>query len=166
MANIDRAFTVPSLSLNDESGIFLGEIDPSSSGFEAPESSLFIRKNPAQLFQKSGPADTEWERIETSDVALDKEEHRALDTLVHAIAENNHTEYIRTGGRVTAVIVWTDVTKTFKLREELITYVSGQVSQTVNRQYDGAGNLLEILTTVITRTGGVITSEDVTLIEV
>lgn len=167
MANIDRAFNVGvALSINDEAGIFVGSVDPSDVGFEAPESSLYIRKTPPQLYQKTGPLDADWDLIETSDVALSKEEHRVLDTLVHDLAESNYTEYIRTAGRVTAIIVWTDDQKTLKIREELITYTSGQVTQIVNRQYDGAGTLLEILTTVITRTGGVVTSEDVTLIEV
>ncbi len=41
--------------------------------------------------------------------------HEDLDTLVHELSEPNHTEYIRVSGRVTNIIVWTDIGKTVKI---------------------------------------------------
>lgn len=88
--------------------------------------------------------------------------HRVLDQLVHAIAEDNHTEVIRTAGKVTSVIVWTDSGKTTKIRETQITRTAGKVTQVVEIQYDGAGAVIvgETKTTTITRTAGKITSLD------
>lgn len=165
MANIDKAFTVPALSLEDEVGIFYGSVDPSVSGFEAPQGSLYIRKDVGQLYQKDGNGDTDWtEKESATGGGITESEHRSLDTLLHNLVEDCYIEYTRTNGRVTAIMVWTDNLKTLKIREELITYTNGLVSQIVERQYDGAGALVETKTTVINRTGGLVSSEDVTVV--
>ena len=83
-------------------------------------------------------------------------DHETLDTLVHNIAENNHTQLTYTDGRVTSEVIWTDVTETVKIRETEITYVDGRVSQVVNKQYDGAGSLIvgQTITSTITYVDG------------
>lgn len=81
-------------------------------------------------------------------------QHLALDQLVHLIAETSYLELVRSGGRVTDVIYWTDNTKTTKIRETNITRTSGQVSSVVVKQYDGTGTLAQTLTGTVNRTGG------------
>lgn len=91
--------------------------------------------------------------------------HRALDQLVHELAENRYTEVVRSAGQVTDVIEWTDSGKTQKIRETNIARSGGQVSQIVIKQYDGAGALItgETATGVVARSGGQVTSIDWTM---
>ncbi len=84
--------------------------------------------------------------------------HRALDQLVHEIAETSWTEVVETAGKVTAVIVWTDSGKTTKIREENYTYSGGQVTTIVAKQYDGTGTLVETYTETVTYSGGKVQS--------
>lgn len=85
--------------------------------------------------------------------------HRALDQLVHNIAETSYLEVTRDGGgKTTDVIVWTDNGKTTKIREVNITRTSGKVSSVVVKQYDGSGTLAETLTGTITRSSGKVAS--------
>ena len=60
MANIDDGFTVPSISFDDEVGIFYGDDNPAIVGFEAPLGSLYIRKSVGTLFQKTGVDNNAW----------------------------------------------------------------------------------------------------------
>lgn len=85
-------------------------------------------------------------------------QHDALDDLVHWLAETNYQEIIRSGGKVTSVINWTDSGKTTKVREMVITRSGGKVSQMDFIQYDGAGVEKQRMTGVITRTSGKISS--------
>lgn len=86
-------------------------------------------------------------------------QHQNLDTLNHWVDENSYDELTRTGGKVTHVIVWDSPSKNVMIREELITRVSGKVSQLVAKQYDrGTGLLKETMTEVYTRTGGKVTA--------
>lgn len=87
-------------------------------------------------------------------------EHEALDTLVHDIAEDCSTEITRVSGRVSVVTVWTDSSKTTRIRETTITRTAGRVSQVVTVQYDVAGAVItgQTLTETITRTGGRVSS--------
>jgi hypothetical protein len=73
---------------------------------------------------------------------IDATTHRALDQLVHAIAETSFEEYIYTGNRVDAIIIWTNSGKTQKVREENFTYTGSKVTSVVTKQYDGAGALV------------------------
>ena len=60
MANIIEAFQPENgINLDDLVGIFAGTVDPSVVGEAAPIGSLLIRTN-GQLYQKYGPADTQW----------------------------------------------------------------------------------------------------------
>jgi hypothetical protein len=61
MANIDNAYTVPKLSINDNVLVVDGNFDPTTgAGYEAPVGSLFLRSDTGALYQKTGPADTDW----------------------------------------------------------------------------------------------------------
>jgi hypothetical protein len=83
--------------------------------------------------------------------------HRPLDQLVHEVAENSFLDIVKTGVKTSSVTYWTDSGKTIKIRESLITRDgNGKVSQTVETQYDAAGNPItgETLTTTLTRVGG------------
>ena len=87
-------------------------------------------------------------------------QHRALDQLVHLVAETSYFEVTRTAGRVSDVVYWTDNTKTQKIRETNITRTAGQVSSVVVKQYDASGVLAETLTGTVNRTGGQVASID------
>lgn len=61
MANIDNAYTVPALSINDNVLVVDGNFDPTvGAGYEAPIGSLFLRSDTGALYQKTGAADTDW----------------------------------------------------------------------------------------------------------
>ena len=81
--------------------------------------------------------------------------HRALDQLIHGIAEDSFEEMTYTGSKVTAIIVWTDAGKTTKIREELFTYTGNQATTIVTKQYDVAGALIvgETMTETLSYTG-------------
>lgn len=90
--------------------------------------------------------------------------HRTYDQLVHAISENSFQEIIRdTNDIVTDIIIYTDATKTIKIREKNITRTQGQISQVVTKQFDISGAVFETQTEVISRTNGVITDITMTL---
>ena len=80
-------------------------------------------------------------------------DHETLDTLVHRLAETAHLEVVRdAAGRVASSIHWTDVTRTTRVREEIVMRdVQGRVSQIEERQYDAAGLLKSALTTTFSR---------------
>ena len=67
MANIDRGFSVDILVLGDfdDDQILLaqGDFDPGVIGYEAPEGSIFYRRDVPTVYLKTGPADTAWSSI-------------------------------------------------------------------------------------------------------
>jgi hypothetical protein len=85
---------------------------------------------------------------------LTEEQHRLLPQSTHWIDQNSYDEVTRSGGKVTSVVTWESPSKVRKIREELITRISGYVSQLVTLNYDGSGVLHETLTEVFTRTSG------------
>jgi len=87
-------------------------------------------------------------------------QHKVLDQLVHELAETSYVELTRVSGKVTEVIAWTDNGKTVKIRETLITRSGNQVSTVVEKQYDGAGSLVETLTHTFTYSSGRVASID------
>jgi hypothetical protein len=97
-----------------------------------------------------------------SGTGLNDGSHRALDQLVHELAEDAHVELVGPPGPVTKVITWTDAGKTVKIREETINYSGGIVTSVSVQQYDGAGVAIvgEKLTSTINRTGAVVESID------
>jgi hypothetical protein len=88
--------------------------------------------------------------------------HRALDQLVHELAETSYCEIGRTNGRVSSAIYYETASKLKKIREILYTRTSGRVTQVVIKQYDSSGVLIvgETLTGTITRTLGRVSSVD------
>lgn len=88
--------------------------------------------------------------------------HRDLDQLVHNIAENSFTEYVRSGNRITDLIIWETSSKIKKIREENYTYLNNRISTIVIKQYDGTGTLItgETLTNTYNYTGGQVVSID------
>jgi hypothetical protein len=89
---------------------------------------------------------------------LSEEGHRQLDQLTHEIDESSYDEVTRVGGKVISVTVWDGPSKLHKIREVLVTRVSGKVSQLATKQYDSSGALKETLTEVFSRVGGKISS--------
>lgn len=89
---------------------------------------------------------------------ITESQHRNLDQLVHLIAENSYLEIVKTGGKVSDIIIWSDNTKVLKIRETNITRTAGKVSQIVIKQYDETGVLAETLTQTLNRTSGSVTS--------
>lgn len=69
MANIDDAFRIDKLSLNDNILITEGSIDPSSDGYEAHIGSLYFNSVTGAIFHKYGPADTDWNKFGEVDAA-------------------------------------------------------------------------------------------------
>lgn len=89
---------------------------------------------------------------------ISEAQHDALDDLTHWLAETNYMEVVRTAGKVTGVINWTDSGKTTKIREMVIARSAGKVSQMDFIQYDGSGVEKQRMTGVITRTAGKVSS--------
>jgi len=85
-------------------------------------------------------------------------EHRQLDQLVHELDEDYYEEYTYTSGLVSNTTVWTDPGKTLKIREYNYTYSSGKMTQSIEKQYDGAGSLVETLTKTYSWTGSRLSS--------
>lgn len=69
MGNIDDAFTVDLLSLNDEILIVSGTADPSTGGgYEAPMGSLFLRST-GDVYRKANTADVDWASLGSAGVS-------------------------------------------------------------------------------------------------
>ena len=67
-------------------------------------------------------------------------QHRALDQLVHNVAESSYEEYVYVGGKISSIITWTDVSKTTKIRQEDFSYTGNKVTTATTVQYDAAGS--------------------------
>lgn len=98
--------------------------------------------------------------LATGGTGLTEATHKALDTLIHGIAEDSHQQLTRSGGRLTNVTFWTDSGETQKIREIAITRTSGKVSQIVVIQYDGSGVEKVRITGTVTRSSGRVDSID------
>jgi hypothetical protein len=68
LAHIDSAFRIETLSLSDDVLITQGTIDPSVTGYEAPEGSLFLRSfgTDSGLYLKTGQTNTDWVLLSTA----------------------------------------------------------------------------------------------------
>lgn len=80
-------------------------------------------------------------------------QHEVLDSLVHWISETHFQEIVRSGGRVSSVVQWTDAGKTVKIREMIVTRVAGKTSQLDFVQFNAAGAEKQRMTGVLTRDG-------------
>lgn len=100
----------------------------------------------------------------TSGTGINEAQHEGLDSLTHNLVESCFTEIIRTEGRVTSIIVWSNAGKTTKVRETNYVYTNGRVTQTILKQYDGMGTLKVTRTTDLVRTNGQLTEETSTVV--
>jgi hypothetical protein len=57
--SVERAFEVPSIVVNDRTGLVAFDIDPTTTGFNAPIGSLGMRTNGSH-YRKTGALDTDW----------------------------------------------------------------------------------------------------------
>jgi hypothetical protein len=92
-------------------------------------------------------------------------QHKALDTLVHDLAEDNYTELTYTGQDLTSVIVWETAAKLKKIREATLSYTGDDLTQVIEKQYDAAGTTVveEITSTLAYSSGDLISvTEDFT----
>jgi hypothetical protein len=89
----------------------------------------------------------------TTGSGLSPSTHEVLDQLVHLIAEDSYEEYTYSGNGVTDIVVWTDATKTTKIREENYTYTGNKINTIVTKQYDGSGTLVLTMTETYSYTG-------------
>jgi hypothetical protein len=94
---------------------------------------------------------------------ISEAQHEVLDTLVHALAETCYLEVTRTAGRVSNVTIWTDSGKTTKVRELAnVVRTAGRIVSYDLIQYDGAGVVKQTVSYAITRTGGRVSSIQMT----
>ena len=98
---------------------------------------------------------------------LTENQHEALNTLDHDIAQTSYMELTRNGaGKVSTITIWTSPAKTIKVRESIFTRDgSGRVIQDTTTQYDSTGAFKNSLTTIFTRDGsGKVVSSSLTKI--
>lgn len=136
----------------DEEGIVLSDegVDPVSVGEIRNNGGALKARDSAGVFDlRSGSG-------------LSPAGHRALDQLVHDVAEDSFEEYLFSGNKVTDIIVWTNSGKTQKIRETIFTYSGLKVSTVTVKQYDGAGVLIvgETMTETFTYSGNFVSSID------
>jgi hypothetical protein len=104
-------------------------------------------------FVEGSPATTSDEEFRAHNSILGPVEHRVQDQLVHEVAEDSYEEYTYVANKITSIVVWTDGTKTKKIREELYTYTGLNPTQIITKQYDADGVLEETLTENLTYAG-------------
>jgi len=100
----------------------------------------------------------------TTSGLLTLEDHETIDSLVHNISEDTHTLINRDSlQKVTSVETDTTVGSLSVRDVEITRNSQGQVTQTVEKQYDPSGALIQTLTTVINRdSSGKVVSIDTT----
>ena len=80
------------------------------------------------------------------------EDHETIDSLVHGLSEDSHTDINRNAQQqVINVSTLTTVTGTDVRSIDITRNVQGQVVQTLETQYDAGGAIIQTLTTTITR---------------
>lgn len=84
---------------------------------------------------------------------ISENQHENINTLAHEVIKNSYDELIYTGTRITNIITWTSAAKTLKIRETQLTYTGSKVTQTVDIQYNGAGNEDYRIIEIISYTG-------------
>lgn len=72
--------------------------------------------------------------------------HDARDTLVHAIAESSDVELAYVDGQLERSTTWTSAARVTRIRETVFTYVDGDLTESVTRQYDASGSVVSTLT--------------------
>lgn len=117
-----------------------------------------------RLYKKSGDDGLFWlpdstgAEVDLTD-SVSPSGHRILDQLTHNLDEDYYEEYTyNVSGSVSNTTFWTDSGKTLKIREYDYTYAGGKMTQSVEKQYDGSGTLVETLTKTYTWASSRITS--------
>lgn len=106
MANIDDAFTINKLSLDDNLLIVSGTVDPTiDSGYEAPVGSLYVRTT-GETYQKNNINDVDWVKLSTN-----------LDVIL-----NNTFEPTGFTNRIDSNISFDDGTRTFTISPVVTDY--------------------------------------------
>jgi hypothetical protein len=85
-------------------------------------------------------------------------QHEDLDTLVHEIAEDCYTEYTYSGNKISNIDIYTDVTKTTKIRDFAYTYTGNRVQTETVRQYNAAGTVTKTMAYTYSYSSGKIAS--------
>lgn len=81
-------------------------------------------------------------------------QHDTLDSLAHEIAETSETELAYDGdGQLVRSTVWASATRARKVREKLLTYAAGVLTQSVTTQHDASGTVIVTLTKTFTYDG-------------
>ncbi len=97
------------------------------------------------VIEQQSTASVSIDAASTPSVSLGQ--HDALDSLAHEINESSEAEFAYDGdGNVTRVTVWTSSARTTKVREKLLTYVAGVLTQSVTTQHDATGAVVATLT--------------------
>lgn len=91
------------------------------------------------------------------------EDHETIDSLVHNLAETQHTEIIRggPGNKVIGVEIRTVPVTGTLIRSTSIFRTGGKVTSTVDNQHDESGTIIQTLTSTINRVSGKVDSVDV-----
>ena len=91
------------------------------------------------------------------------EEHEIIDSLVHNLAETQHTEIIRggPGNKVIGVEIRTVPVTGTLIRSTSIFRTGGKVTSTIDNQHDENGIVVQSLTSTINRISGKVDSVDV-----
>lgn len=83
-----------------------------------------------------------WSGFVTKLTSVTIENHEALHSLKHNIAEDSFFETTKEDGKTKLITYYADSTKSSKLREEEITRDNnGKVASIITRNYDGSGNI-------------------------
>lgn len=69
------------------------------------------------------------------------------------VAQNSYTQYIKSGGRLTDIIIWTNVGMAQKIRQETYTYANNRPATITTTQYDYLGALVETYTETLVYSG-------------
>jgi len=85
---------------------------------------------------------------------LSSDAHENLDTLVHKLAETSETELFYAGGDLTRLTVWQTAARLIKVREYILTYGAGDLTDAVITQHDEVGVVVQTLTKAFIYAGG------------
>jgi hypothetical protein len=99
-----------------------------------------------EFLYKTGSGFEFYDEGEVKRLGISTDNHHETDSIVHNIAEDSYTEIIYVSGKISSETVYTDNTKTVKIRETSITYDGTKISQTVTIQYDSSGSPEETYT--------------------
>jgi len=96
--------------------------------------------------------------IGTTASGINSIEHRSLDQLVHLIAETSYEEVTYSGIHPISDIIWTDVGKTVKIREEQYIWSGNHINTLTAIQYNVSGVEVERIVETYTYAGSKVTS--------